>query len=252
MILPRGNRWWLVLQRQLSFHFSSVPISPYISCSLVSILYFQPTMFSCLLIKTQNTDMHWHTERGIYSLYIYIYIYTVHVHTHTGRHSFLVRLRLGVQQSQSHLSGVLVCVCVCVCACVHKCMCACMCECLSTGGGVRPVLVASGASDYCPSVTSNYSFGRLTHTAALCVCVCRCLSLTSSCVVLTWRATSIRLWFARPVFFLSHPLLQYRQYLRISHLISPFWSLTDIRCIFLMHLFIVQTLNIEIDIPGNI
>lgn len=79
--------------------------------------------------------------------------------------------------------------------CMNVCVCAYVCVCVL--GRIKPVLVDSGASNYCPSVTSNCSFGLLMHTACLCSCVCGCESLTSSCVVLTWRAKSFRLWFGR-------------------------------------------------------
>lgn len=41
---------------------------------------------------------------------------------------------------------------------------------ISLVGGVRGALVDSGASNYWPSVTSNYSAAELMHTGFLCAC----------------------------------------------------------------------------------
>ena len=208
MTLPRGIRWWLVRQRQLSFHLSPLPLRLYL---LPNFFFFLHSHFSIHMFPkvsktlvlpirvTQHTDMRWH------------------------RDSFLVFwFHSGVQQWQPHLRGV--CVCDCVCFCVL--------------GVVRPVLVDSGASNYCPSVTTNYSRRLLTHTACLCACVCGCVSLTSCCVMLTRRATSIRLWLGRPgtifiTFWGKSYCSRLSQYHRISQVTILLLCLRS--CLIMMH-----------------
>lgn len=146
MILPKGLRWWLVLQRQLSFHFSTLAVSflPFFPF----FVFLKASNILLLLIKLTDTLTQTDTH-------------TVHVHTHTQADT---ALWLGFIQGSSGGSPISV-GCVCMSVCVRACLCFCL------WGGGTPVLVDSGASNYSPSVTSNYSFGLLTHTACLCVCL---------------------------------------------------------------------------------
>lgn len=147
-------------------------------CIFLFLLPFFPFVLlkasNILLLLIKLTDTHTQTDTC-----------TVHAHTHTQAGTAFWLGFIQGSSGGSPISAGRVCISVCVRACLCFCL----------WGGVTPVLVDSGASNYSPSDTSNYSFGLLTHTACLCVCVCRCLSLTSSFVVLTWGATSICLWF---------------------------------------------------------
>lgn len=142
-----------MLQGQLSSLFSLFSVLLYLSCPIFPILCsFESQRYSRVTNKTESK--HVCTDTFI-------------VHIHTGADT---AFWLGYTQGSSSGSPISV-GCVCACFCLL--------------GGVRPVLVDSGASSYRLSVTSNYSFGPLTHSAWLCVCVCGCLSLTSSCAMPT-------------------------------------------------------------------
>lgn len=107
MILPMGIRWWLVLQRQLSFHFSPLSVSVYLSCPRFFPFFVLGQQYSLVTNKTHIAHRYTLTYSDRH----------MHADTHKGRHGFLVRFHLGVQQWQPHLSGV--CVWVCECACMR-------------------------------------------------------------------------------------------------------------------------------------
>lgn len=119
-----------------------------------------------------------------------------HGYAHTGRHIYRVHTYIQadtafwlgfIQGSSGGSPSSAGRACMSVCARVHGRVSAC------EAGAHQYLLIL--VPRVTPHMSHPITFSVCWRTQPASVCVCRCLSFTSSCVALTWGATSIRLWF---------------------------------------------------------